>query len=142
MAEKIKKECPKCQSTQTVKAGIVRERQRFRCKDCGFHFSVSKSGKSIDGYYVIKALQLYLEGLSYREIERILGVSHVTIINWARKYQIKRPEKLDYHPSYKILSHKELESYLSHKEHLKGHGLLITEVGDKYMVIKWERFRE
>jgi hypothetical protein len=29
-----------------------------------------KIGK-IDDYYVTKALQLYLEGLSYREIERI-----------------------------------------------------------------------
>jgi hypothetical protein len=34
-----------------------------------------KIGK-IDDYYVTKALQLYLEGLSYREIERMVSCHH------------------------------------------------------------------
>ena len=42
-------------------------------------FHSKKVGKQIDGYFVTKALQLYLEGLSYREIERIIGISHATI---------------------------------------------------------------
>jgi hypothetical protein len=35
-------------------------------------FTVNKIGKKIDDY-VTKALQLYLEGLSFREIERLLA---------------------------------------------------------------------
>ena len=69
--------CPNCSSTNFVKAGVVKNRQRYRCKDCNYFFTVGKLGKQIDDYYVNKALQLYLEGLTYREIERILGVSHV-----------------------------------------------------------------
>ena len=45
------------------------------CKDCNYYFTVNKIGKKIDDYYVNKALQLYLEGLTYREIERILGLA-------------------------------------------------------------------
>lgn len=83
--------CPNCGSEQFVKSGIINKRQRYKCKSCNYFFSVNKIGKSIDQYYVNKALQLYLEGLSYREIERILGISHVSILNWVKKYNIKRP---------------------------------------------------
>jgi len=67
--------CPNCQSTRFTKAGVLNERQRYKCKSCNYYFTVGKLGKKIDDYYVNKALQLYLEGLTYREIERILGVS-------------------------------------------------------------------
>ena len=79
--------CPQCQSKNFIKSGIVNDRQRYKCKSCGYNFTVNKIGKEIDQYYVTKALQLYLEGLSYREIERILGVSHVSIMNWVKKHK-------------------------------------------------------
>jgi transposase-like protein len=134
--------CPSCSSEENVKSGIVSGRQRYRCKGCGYHFTVSKKGKGIDGYYVNKALQLYLEGLSYREIERILGVSHVSVINWVRKYNVKRPSKSKLHPDYEILSGKELSAYFSDPSTIKGAGVIVTELGDKFMLIKWERFRD
>ncbi len=134
--------CPKCRSNDCVKSGIVNERQRFRCKKCNYYFTVQKLGKKIDNYYVIKALQLYLEGLSYREIERILGISHVSVGNWVREFKVKRLEQRDYHPSYRIFSHNELVEFLAHKSNLAGAGMVITEVGDKFMLIKWERFKE
>lgn len=142
MVSKIQYPCPRCQSVQVVKAGIVAERQRYKCKSCGYFYTVAKLGKSIDDYYIIKALQLYLEGLSYREIERLLGVSHVTVMNWVKKYGVRRLEDLRYHPTYKICSHDELIEFLSNREVLKGHGVIITEVGDKFMLIKWDRFRD
>ncbi|MCT4665285.1 MAG: helix-turn-helix domain-containing protein [Flavobacteriales bacterium] len=139
MKEKV---CPNCQSKHHTKSGIVNKRQRYKCKDCGYNFTVNKIGKQIDTYYVNKALQLYLEGLTYREIERILGVSHVSVMNWVKKYGIKRPYNLNYHPTYKILNAKELQNYFSDPENIKGAGTLVTELGDKYMLIKWERFKD
>jgi hypothetical protein len=139
---KASRECPRCHTRHVIKSGIVGERQRFHCKECKYHFTVEKLGKKIDDYFVIKALQLYLEGISFREIERILGISHVTVLNWVNKYKIKRPVDTQYHPAYKILTHKELLVFLQNPAHLSGHGVLLTEVGDKYMVIKWERFRD
>jgi transposase len=102
---------------------------------------VAKAGKKIDDYYVTKALQLYVEGVSYREIERLLGISHVSVMNWVRAYKLKRPAQTNYHPTYKILTHSELEKLMADKKNLHGAGMIITEVGDKYMVIRWERFR-
>ena len=134
--------CPKCQQQNVIKSGIVKERQRFRCRDCNYYFTVKKLGKQIDDYYVTKALQLYLEGLSYREIERILGISHVTISSWIKEYNIKKPLHSDFHATYKVFKQIELAEYIRNEENLKGSGLIITEFGDKFMMIKWERFKK
>ena len=133
--------CPRCKSDFNIRSGVVNNRQRYKCKKCGYFFTVNKLGKQIDSYFVVKALQLYIEGVSYREIERLLGINHSTVIKWVKKYRIKAPENLDYRPTYRILTHDELSEYISSGENLQGSGLLITEIGDKFMVIRWERFR-
>jgi len=134
--------CPKCSKEELIKSGVIKGRQRFNCKTCNYSFTVLKQGKSIDPYYVIKSLQLYIEGISFREIERILGISHVSVMNWVKKYNIKAPENYEYRPSYKVLNHSELINYIQSKENLKNTGCVITEIGDKFMLIKWERFRK
>jgi transposase-like protein len=134
--------CPKCLSEEYVKSGVVKQRQRYHCKKCGYNFTVQKEGKKVDYYYVTKALQLYLDGVSYREIERILGVSHVSVMNWVKQFLKARPEMKDYHPTYKILKHQELIDFFQDQGQLKGAGMMITELGDKYMLIKWERFKD
>lgn len=134
--------CPKCKSETLIRSGIVKGRQRYRCKECNYFFTVLKDGKHIDPYYVIKALQLYIEGVTYREIERILGISHVSVMNWVKKYHIRAPENYEYRPTYRVLNHSELLSFFAGKESLRGAGCMVTELGDKYMVIKWERFRK
>ncbi|RVT73087.1 IS1 family transposase [Flavobacterium sufflavum] len=134
--------CPKCQDSKIVKSGVINQKQRYLCKNCNYFFTVNKIGKKIDDYYVTKALQLYLEGLSYREIERIIGVSHVSISNWIKSFNIKKPVNTNYHPTYKILNHLELIEYIKNKETISGAGMIITELGDKFMLIKWERFKK
>ena len=134
--------CPKCQDNHIVKSGVIKGRQRYLCKKCNYFFTVNKIGKKIDNYYVTKALQLYLEGLSLREIERILGISHVTISSWIKEYNIKKPPHSDFHATYKVFKQIELAEYIRNEENLKGSGLIITEFGDKFMMIKWERFKK
>jgi transposase-like protein len=133
--------CPKCETTEATKSGIIAGRQRYKCRNCGYHFTVAKVGREVNSYYVIKALQLYIEGVSYREIERLLGVSHVSVMNWVKKYGMKAPRQTDYHPTYKILNQKELSDFFQKPENLKSAGLVVTELGDKFMMIRWERFR-
>ncbi len=134
--------CPKCKLENVTRSGIVKGRQRYRCKQCNYFFTVLKEGKNIDHYYVIKALQLYLEGVTYREIERILGISHVSVMNWVKKYNVSAPENRDYRPTYKVLTYEELKAFFASRESLKSAGCMITELGDKFMLIKWERFRK
>lgn len=135
-------QCPKCDSESVVKSGVIKDRQRFKCKNCNYYFTVSKIGKQVDNHTVIKALQLYIEGISYREIERLLGISHVSVMNWVKKYNIQAPKNTEYRPTYKILTHSELMVLMSSKNFLQDSGMILSELGDKYMMIKWERFRD
>lgn len=134
--------CPKCTHQHCTKSGVIKGKQRYKCKHCNYHFTVQKVGKQIDDYYVTKALQLYVEGVSYREIERLLGISHVSVMNWVKAYGVKRPvHNVNYRPTYKILTFEELQRFMNSKDNLAGAGMLVTEIGDKFMLIKWERFR-
>ncbi len=59
-----------------------------------------------------------------------------------QEFKIKKPPHPNYHPTYKIFKHHELIEYLQNKELLSGAGMIITELGDKFMLIKWERFKD
>lgn len=133
-------QCPKCISDSITKAGIVRGKQRFKCQSCGYHFTVNKLGKVVDPYFVVKALQLHLEGLSYREIERILGISHVSVANWVKHFGVKKPFEYKHKPVYKVLSNNQLSRYFEEYKPQSDKGYLITPIGDKFMLIQWDRF--
>lgn len=77
-------ECKACGSLQRVKIGFQAGKQRYRCKDCGKTFTQgSQRGYSVE--IKQKALALYLEGLGFRAIGRLLGVSNVAVLNWVRE---------------------------------------------------------
>ncbi len=78
--------CPKCRSEFNVKSGIIKGAQRYKCKICGYNYTVER--KSTAKHESIKrfALMLYMEGLGYHSIARLLNVSHVAVLNWVNKY--------------------------------------------------------
>ena len=84
-----KSNCPKCGSTERVKSGFNRGKQRFLCKNCGCNYTGTKNG--YPDSVKKEAIKYYLEGISFRKIEKLLGVSHVSIINWVKK-AIERKE--------------------------------------------------
>ncbi len=77
--------CPRCGSTQIRKNGHRASQQNYLCKNCGRQFieSYSQRGYSDDVKQI--CLRMYYNGLGFREIERLTGISHNTIINWARQ---------------------------------------------------------
>jgi transposase-like protein len=49
-------------------------------------FTMSKLGKVKPPEVLRMVLKLYLEGVSFRGMERILQVSHVAVIQWVRRW--------------------------------------------------------
>ena len=133
-----KRVCPKCESENHIKRGIVKNRQRYMCKGCGYLYTVNKIGKQLEKQYVIRSLQLYLEGLGFRSIERIMGVSHVSVINWVKKYgknvEVLRKEDK---PGVEV-EVDELYSYIGTKKTKYGSGLLLTGNVKGYWVLSQE----
>ena len=80
----MKIKCPKCNSEDYVKNGKMNKKQRYLCKECKYNFTnFTKRGKPKE--VKKKAIEMYLEGLGFRSIGRILKVSNVTVLRWIRK---------------------------------------------------------
>ena len=57
-------ECPKCKSKRFVKNGIVRKKQRYKCKECKCNFTQPYQGKKSPMKKLL-ACVLYLNGLGF-----------------------------------------------------------------------------
>jgi transposase-like protein len=77
--------CPRCGSEQIQKNGHRQSKQNYRCKRCDRQFIAvySERGYSDDVREI--CLRMHQNGVRFREIERLTGVSHNTVINWVRQ---------------------------------------------------------
>ncbi|MBI4930554.1 MAG: IS1 family transposase [Bacteroidetes bacterium] len=87
--------CPKCDSEKCHKYGFARKSQRYKCGLCNGQFTLTKRRETFEEYRFV-ALQLFLEGLSYRQIAKEISVSRrkiseKTIRKWIAKYKLEEP---------------------------------------------------
>jgi transposase-like protein len=61
--------CPKCNSSNKLKSGKIKERQRYRCKECGYNYNVELKSTAKQKSLKRQALHLYLEGLDFVQLE-------------------------------------------------------------------------
>ena len=77
--------CPRCHHQHTQKIGLSRhKRQRWMCLGCNRTFG-DQDLRLIDPKTKALALAMYAEGIAARKIERLLHVSHNTVLGWVRK---------------------------------------------------------
>jgi transposase-like protein len=120
--------CPKCKSSNHKKNGIVGERQRYKCHDCDYNYSVEIKSTASSASVKRQALQLYLEGLGFRSIGRFLGVSHVSVQKWIKKFG-QELEDLKSENEISIVEMDEMHTYIGNKKNIAGYGLLLIELG-------------
>jgi uncharacterized protein YjcR len=76
-----------------------------------------------------QALHLYLEGLGFRSIGRILGVSNVSILNWIRGFGKKVQALHSESKEIEVVEVDEMHSYVGSKKTTVGYGLLLIDMG-------------
>lgn len=111
--------CPKCSNKHIVKDGIVKNRQRYKCKNCNYRFTVhQRNAKTATSEIKKMALHMYLEGLGFRSIGRILNFSHVAVYNWIKSYGEKLKELIQSNSNnkIKIVEIDEMHSYIGEKK--------------------------
>src|SRR3954469_24049063 len=88
--------CPYCgQSYYVVKAGMNGTgSQRMRCQSCKRYFTPSPKPMGYDAATREMAVRLYLEGNSFRAIDRLLSVHYVSVINWVNAVHATLPEQV------------------------------------------------
>jgi transposase-like protein len=75
--------CPRCKSPKTHKKGFIRGRQRYHCTKCSHKFTQHPE-RGVPLFIRRLAIDMYLEGLGFRSIGRIIGVSDVAVLNWVK----------------------------------------------------------
>ena len=126
--------CPSCNMEGCTKDGIVNEKQRYKCKSCGYRHTVKHLGKSPD--IKRQALQLYLEGLGFRSIGRFLNCSHVAVYNWIRAHG-ESIEPLRSDKDIEVVELDEMHTYVGSKKTIVGSGLLLIEMENVSSIAKW-----
>lgn len=123
--------CPKCSSTNKTKSGFTNGKQRYKCKDCNCNYTKStRKGKAFD--IKLTALKLYLEGMGFRSIGRILGISNVAVLKWIKTFgkevktfmMTKIPNNLN---EIDIVKIDEMWHFTSKKNENCGFGLRLIE---------------
>lgn len=80
--------CKNCSSNKTVRNGHTKGgNQRYQCKNCGYRFTSDTDFKRNDSYFIVKAIELWLEGLNYSMISSILLFTPETISKWLKPYE-------------------------------------------------------
>lgn len=89
--------CLVCGSKSIVKHGLLHNKsgdlQRYSCRECGKRFTLNLGFERMRATpkVITTAMQLYFTGESLRNVQKFLRlqgvqVSHVSILNWIRKY--------------------------------------------------------
>jgi len=117
-----------------VKDGVVKGKQRYLCKECGYRHTVPFRGKSPT--LKRQALELYLEGLGFRSIGRFLKCSHVAVYHWIKAYgesiaTIRSASGVD------IIEMDEMHTYIGTKKTFAGFGLLLIEMQSNSSTASW-----
>ncbi len=123
--------CPKCYSESKVKNGIIKSIQRYKCQECGCNYTKSSRFR-IDIEKRAYAIKLYLEGVGFRGIERLTGISNVTVMRWVRdlgeKIERERTEKQG---EVSIMELDEMWHFIGKKNKNAGYGLRMTVTEDE-----------
>lgn len=128
-------QCPKCKSSTYTKCGKVKGIQRYKCKGCKCQFTRSTPLGESDKTKEF-ALKLYLEGIGFRAIGRLLDVSNVAVLKWIRKFgnraELLHKEALGKIQKVSTIEIDEMHHYIGKKTKKSGCGWLLIEVPKPY----------
>ena len=82
IVEKIK--CRQCNSEELVRNGSNGSgNPKYKCKECGYSGAIKP--KRWDDSFKEQVVKAYQEKSSSRGVGRIFGISHNTVLKWAKK---------------------------------------------------------
>ena len=118
-------ECPQCNSTHIRKNGRRKGKQRYICASCQRQFL--KSYEPPKGYWddvKRECLELYLNGMGFRAIERVKHIHHTTIIYWVKELGGRLPDSPAESNIPEVTELDELQTFVGSKKTKSGYGLL------------------
>ena len=132
--------CPNCNSTQTSKNGHRRERQCYKCKQCGRQFLESYRAWRYSDDVKQLCIKMYLNGMGLRGIERVTDIHHTTVLHWIREAGHRLPDAPESEEIPEVTDLDELQTFVGNKRnklwiwtavnHFQA-GILAWVIGDR-----------
>ena len=76
--------CPKCKREEYQKNGVVKGKQRYKSKECGYNYRTEKYYKYYTDEKKKEELRYHNEGIGFRRTGRLLGMDPKSVINWVK----------------------------------------------------------
>lgn len=124
--------CYRCESEDFVKAGIANGHQRYHCKGCSLYYT-RKPQERYSKEVKECALRMVADGMGFRQVERALGVSHVSVMKWVRAQGekiLRQAHKRMKEKHYEMVELDELCTFIQSKKDAGGCGFLLIELAD------------
>ncbi len=120
-------QCPKCSSEAYCKDGFIQGRQRYKCKPCGYRYTVHRKSDVKSAATRRMAFEMYLEGLGFRAIGRLLRISYGTVFRWVKNWeqQVELPKRDE---PVEVVELDEMHTYVGRKKTSGGYGLLLIDM--------------
>ena len=81
------------EKTRQHKIGFTKaQSQRYKCQHCDKGYTPEPKPRGYSKGLRKQALKMYIEGIKFRRIGRLLGVHHQSVINWVNAYAEELPE--------------------------------------------------
>ena len=104
------------------------------CGKCRYRYTVTRKSGSADEATKKQALTLYLEGLGFRSIGRILKVSHVAVYKWMKAFG-STVQHIREQEAAEIVEIDEMHSYIARKKTTAGFGLLLIDLEKRSSIL-------
>jgi transposase len=116
--------CPKCLHPHVVKAGKIREKQRWRCRGCGYQFTrTTPRGRPL--WHKGLAVFLYCHGVSMNALGKVFGVHASSILKWIRRCATEHGFKSDPTGKAIVMEIDEMWHFLKKNAASSGSGRLL-----------------
>lgn len=86
-------DCPDCKSSKAVKNGHRQGKQSYLCRDCGRQFRKNPQFQGYSAEVKDLCVKMSLNGMGFRDIERVMGINHNSVINWVRQAEAAIPDE-------------------------------------------------
>lgn len=115
--------CKRCGSGEQVKNGLMRGKQRYRCRACGLNFTDTPP-RGMPLAVKATAVLLYVSGLSMNRTAKLLGVSTPSVQAWIEQFAQAYAQKPEPEGRAVVVELDEMWHYLKKRPTSSGSGRL------------------
>ena len=128
--------CKRCGSREHTKNGLMRGKQRYRCKACGLNFTDTPP-RGLPLRVKATAILLYLSGLSMNRTAKLLGVSTPSVMAWIEQFAESYAQKPGPEGRAVVIELDEMWHYLKKRPASSGCGRLGIVLQDVSSIGSW-----